>query len=75
MSTRYTELKFLHVIAILFYYLAEMKFQLGLTSWNFNSGWKSPYNRPFKRSNQDLDKIECTEVKAYSRSEKKSLVG
>ena len=24
---------------------AEMKFQLGLTSWNFNPDWKSPYNR------------------------------
>ena len=22
-----------------------MKFQLGLTSWNFNSGWDSPYNQ------------------------------
>ena len=25
-----------------------MKFQLGLTGWNFNSGWKSPYNRPLR---------------------------
>ena len=25
-----------------------MKFQLGLASWNFNSGWKSPYNRPLR---------------------------
>ena len=23
--------------------LAEMKFQLGMPNWNFNPGWKSPY--------------------------------
>ena len=26
--------------------LAEMKFQLGIPTWNFNPGWKSPYNQP-----------------------------
>ena len=28
-----------------------MKFQLGLKSWNFNPGWKSPYNQPLKVGN------------------------
>ena len=23
-------------------------FQLGIASWNFNPGWKSPYNQPFR---------------------------
>ena len=27
-------------------YLTEMKFQLGILSWNFNPSWKSPYNQP-----------------------------
>ena len=27
-----------------------MKFQLDLTSWNFNPGWKSPYNGPLNFS-------------------------
>ena len=40
--TRYIESKFLHVIVMSFerevYYLVEMKFQLGLTRWNFSPG-------------------------------------
>ena len=51
-STRYTELKCLHVTAMSFwrevYHLAEMNFQLSIPSQNFNLGWKSTYNQPLK---------------------------
>ena len=52
-SARFTVMKFLHTIVILFLHCCrltcEMKSHHGLTSWNFNPGWNSPpYNPPLR---------------------------
>ena len=36
------------------YYLGEMKFYVGLTTWNFNLGWESPHNRLLNIFSADL---------------------
>ena len=60
-STRYTELKFLHVIVMSkrVYCLGEMKFQ----SWMFNPDWKCPYNQPL---NLFFYKFTCDNAKVYN---------
>ena len=46
-----TELKFQRGVYWGVYCLAEMNFQLGMPSWDFNPGWKFPYNQPLSSFN------------------------
>ena len=53
-SARFTVMKFLHIIVILFLHrcrlTCEMKSYHGFKSWNFSPGWKSPQNQPLRWS-------------------------